>query len=88
MTKIRGYRESAVSILVLLFIVFAGPAWPQVGMPEKDTFRLSHIRSFEPFAIVKGDKSEGLSVDILTEALAKVGLKAVFVGQDQDKEQE
>jgi polar amino acid transport system substrate-binding protein len=75
-------------MVVLLVLLLAGPAWPQAAEPEKDTFRLSHIKSFEPFAIAKGDKSEGLSIDILTEALARVGLKAAFVGQDQDKEQE
>jgi ABC-type amino acid transport substrate-binding protein len=88
MEKGREYKISVALALSLLIVLMAGPAWPQVGQPAIDTFRLSHIKSFDPFAIVKGDESEGLSVDILREALGKVGLKVVFVGQDQEKEQE
>jgi ABC-type amino acid transport substrate-binding protein len=87
--KRRECKNSAVLLLALLVFVLAWPACSQSAeAAAKDTFRLSHIKSFEPFAIVKGDRSEGLSIDIITAALARVGLKAVFMGQDQDKEQE
>jgi polar amino acid transport system substrate-binding protein len=49
---------------------------------------LTHIEPFEPFAVVKGGASEGLTVDILTEALSRAGIKVVFSGQPQEKEQE
>jgi ABC-type amino acid transport substrate-binding protein len=84
----RKCRMSPALMLALLVVLLTAPEWPQAANSEKDAFRLSHIKSFEPFAIYKGEESEGLSIDILTEALVRVGLKAVFVGQDQDKEQE
>jgi ABC-type amino acid transport substrate-binding protein len=46
---------------------------------------LAHIESFEPFAVAKAGKSEGLAVDIITEALSRVNIKVVFVGEHQDK---
>ena len=88
MLKKRVCKNSTVLLLTLFVLLLAVPTWPQDAEREKKTFRLSHIKSFEPFAIAKGDKSEGLSIDIITAALGRVGLKAVFVGQEQDREQE
>jgi len=55
---------------------------------EKDSVTLVHIKSFKPFAVAKDGKSEGLAIDIITEALARVNIKVVFVGEHQDKVQE
>ncbi len=87
MAKRRLYKTSTAVMLFMLALL-AGPVWAEGREVEKDTFRLSHIKSFEPFAIVKDGKSEGLSIDIITTALGRVGLKGVFVGLEQDREQE
>jgi cystine transport system substrate-binding protein len=52
---------------------------------QKETFKLAHIENFEPFSVVKEGKSEGLAIDIITEAVARVNLKVLFVGTHQDK---
>jgi len=72
----------AASGLFLFLIFISVNAWSQ------DAFRLTHIKSFEPFAVVKDGRSEGLTVDILTEALSRVGQKIVFKGEPQDKEED
>ena len=78
-----------ISLLPLVAGVFSFSS-SQIGKAEvkKDTFKLAHIKSFEPFAVVKEGKSEGLAIDILTEALVKVNLKVVFIGEHQDKVQD
>ncbi|HOW55846.1 MAG TPA: transporter substrate-binding domain-containing protein [Syntrophorhabdaceae bacterium] len=80
----------AVPCLLLLSIFIFDCASPRTAgaAEEKDTFRLVHIESFEPFAAVKDGRSEGLTIDILTEALSRVGLKVVFKGEHQDMEQD
>ena len=72
--------------LLVTILSFTGSQVVKAG-DEKDTFKLVHIEPFEPFTVVKGGKSEGLAVDILTEALAKMNLKVVFIGVHQDNEQ-
>ncbi len=74
-------------VLSLAFSLVSS-ALPQIGKTdnEKDTFKLVHIEFFEPFAVVKEGKSEGLAVDIITEALAKVNLKVSFEGAPQDRQ--
>jgi ABC-type amino acid transport substrate-binding protein len=79
----------AVATLVIFLAFCPVAAWSQTsGEAGRDTFRLTHIESFEPFAVVGNGTSKGLTVDILTEALSRVGLKVVFAGQPQEKEQE
>jgi len=79
---------AAVTLAIFLAFSF-GTAWSQTsGEAGRNTFRLTHIESFEPFAVVENGTSKGLTVDILTEALARVGLKVVFAAQPQEKEQE
>jgi ABC-type amino acid transport substrate-binding protein len=70
-------------VLVMILVACYSPT---TGAEEtKDKVRLVHIRSFEPFAVVKEGKSEGLAIDILTAILAKANLKVVFIGEQQDK---
>jgi len=79
------------AFLGILFLVFSfSGAWSQTGgdTGDRNIVRLVHIDSFEPFAVVKGGRSEGLTVDILTEALSRAGLKVVFTGEPQAKEQD
>lgn len=83
-------RKLIISGLIFMVIVIVTFAQPQIGKAEdgKSTFKLVHIQSFEPFAVAKEGKSEGLAIDILTETLAKVNLKVVFIGAHQDKEKD
>ena len=83
-------RTLVISSLLLLLIGAFSFASPHIVWAEfmKDTFTLAHIKSFEPFAVAREGKSEGLAIDILTEALAKVNLRVVFVGEDQDNVQD
>jgi len=83
-------KKLIASCFIMVMIFAVGYTWPQIteAGDKKDTFRLVHIEPFEPFAAVKGGKSEGLSIDILTEALSRVKLKVVFIGAHQDKEQD
>lgn len=55
---------------------------------EKPVVRLAHIADFEPFAVSKEGGSEGLAVDIIAAALERVGVKAVFIGEHQDRLEE
>jgi ABC-type amino acid transport substrate-binding protein len=73
-------------LLALGLLAFTYPQ-PEIGRAaeQKETFKLAHIETFEPFAVAKEGKSEGLAIDIITEALAKVNLKVLFVGENQDK---
>jgi ABC-type amino acid transport substrate-binding protein len=52
---------------------------------QKETLKLAHTENFEPFSVVKEGKSEGLAIDIIAEALARVNLKVLFVGEHQDE---
>ena len=86
----KGSRGRAMSgLLVLGLFLFSYPQ-PEVGWAaeQKETFRLAHIETFEPFAVAKEGKSEGLAIDIIAEALARVNLKVLFVGEHQDKLQD
>ena len=88
--KIKASKKLLIiSLLPLVAGVFSFSS-SQIVKAEfkKDTFKLAHIKLFEPFAVVKEGKSDGLAIDILTEALAKVNLKGVFVGEHQDKVQD
>jgi polar amino acid transport system substrate-binding protein len=89
MKRMNGKRL-IVPCLLLVMIFAVGYTWPHAAGAgdAKETFRLVHIEPFEPFAAVKGGRSEGLSIDILTEALSRAGLKVVFIGAHQDKEQD
>ena len=73
--------------LVALMVFFTWPPKGEAGS-EKVTFKFVHIDPFEPFALVKEGRSEGLAVDILTVALARANVNVVFIGEHQDKEQE
>jgi len=84
-------KKGILAAVVLAVLLASGPGVP--GFPTsagaaEATVRLTHIESFEPFAVVEKGTSKGLTVDILTEALSRVGIKAVFSGQPQEKEQE
>jgi ABC-type amino acid transport substrate-binding protein len=48
-----------------------------VGAAE--TFRITHTQPFPPFAEFKNGKSEGLAIDILHAAAARVGIELEFV---------
>ena len=52
---------------------------------KKMAIKLGHIENFEPFAVAKAGKSEGLAIDIIAEVLSRVGIKVTFVGDHQDK---
>jgi ABC-type amino acid transport substrate-binding protein len=79
----------AAATLIVFLGLSLDVAWSQTSAGAgKATYRLTHIEPFEPFAVVKGGASEGLTVDILTEALSRAGIKVVFSGQPQEKEQE
>ena len=83
------WRRCNIYLFALAGLVFSlvQTGFGQAG-EEKGTFRLAHITSFEPFAVSKGGKSEGLAIDIITMALERVNLKALFAGEHQDKVQE
>jgi polar amino acid transport system substrate-binding protein len=90
MMKNKIYKKLILSGLLTLLVFMFGFVQPETGWTgnEKDTFKLAHIKSFKPFAVAKEAKSEGLAIDIVTEALARVNIKVVFVGEHQDKVQE
>jgi polar amino acid transport system substrate-binding protein len=44
-----------------------------------EPIRISHVETFPPFAEVKNGKSEGLAVDIVRAAAARVGIEIEFV---------
>jgi polar amino acid transport system substrate-binding protein len=44
-----------------------------------EPIRISHIETFPPFAEVKNGRSEGLAVDIVRAAAARVGIEIEFV---------
>lgn len=73
-------------LLALSLFSFAHPR-PRPGRASdsQESFKLVHIENFEPFAVAKKGKSEGLAIDIITEALARVNLTPFFVGEQQDK---
>jgi len=83
-------KTLAISGILSLAFFMVSSALPQIGKAgdEKDAFKLVHIESFEPFAVAKEGKSEGLAVDIITAALAKVNLKVFFIGEHQDRQQD
>jgi len=74
-------------VLIALSVLRIGPLEPELLMAaeEKPVFTLAHIEKFEPFAVAKEGKSEGLAIDIITEVLSRVKIKVVFVGEHQDK---
>jgi len=80
-------KGSIMSGLLALGVLLVGYYQPEIGRAAegKDTFKLAHIEKFEPFAVAKEGRSEGLAIDIITEALSKVNLKPLFVGDRQDK---
>ena len=84
--KRKAVTTFTVPSLVLVMILVAC-SYLTTGRAEekKGMVRLVHIRSFEPFAVVKEGKSEGLAIDILTAIFAKANLKVVFIGEQQDK---
>ena len=72
--------------LVTVGVLGIGHLGPErVMAAEKSAFKLVHIAMFEPFAVAKEGKSEGLAIDIIQETLARVNIKAVFAGEHQDK---
>lgn len=73
--------------LLSIFVGVLGFVDPQVGRSQEkqDPLKLVHIESFEPFAVAVGSKSEGLAIEILTEAIAKAGLRVIFLGEQQAK---
>ncbi len=71
-----------------LFFLFAFGQSVRAQDKAENIVRLTHIRSFEPFAVAKDGMSQGSTVDILTAALAKVNMKPAFIGEDQGKEEE
>jgi ABC-type amino acid transport substrate-binding protein len=82
--KSKGLIMCGLLTLGVLTVVTSHPELVLAGEGEH-TFKLAHIEKFEPFAVAKEGKSEGLAVDIITEALAKVNIRALFVGDQQDK---
>jgi ABC-type amino acid transport substrate-binding protein len=90
MMKNKVSKKLSMLVLLPLVAMILGFVGPETGWTEdkEATFKLGHIKSFKPFAVAKETKSEGLAVDIVTEALARVNIKVVFVGEHQDKVQE
>jgi ABC-type amino acid transport substrate-binding protein len=84
----RASRKLIVFGLLVVSISMSSVLLSEIGWTaeEKHTFTLSHIEMFEPFTVAKEGKSEGFAVDIITEALARVNLKVLFKGVQQEKE--
>ena len=74
-------------VLIALGVLRVATLQPELVMAaeEKPAVKLAHIENFEPFAAAKEGKSEGLAIDIITEVLARVNIKVVFVGEHQDR---
>jgi len=74
-------------VLIALGVLMSATLHPEliVAAEEKAAVKLAHIENFEPFAAAKEGKSEGLAIDIITEVLARVNIKVVFVGEHQDR---
>lgn len=60
----------------------------KTGRKGHDLVRLAHLDHFPPFATVGQGKSEGVAIAILDEAMARVGLKTIYVAEDLDRVQE
>jgi ABC-type amino acid transport substrate-binding protein len=81
-----GGGKTMSGLLVRGLLVFThSEAEIGVAAEQEKIFNLAHIENFEPFTVAKEGKSEGLAIDIVAEALARVNLKVLFVGKHQDE---
>jgi len=85
--KFATFQQFLTIGLLSFFVVLLGFVGPKFGRCEEkqETFKLAHIEPFKPFAVSVGGRSEGLAIEILTEAMTKAGLKVIFLGEPQDK---
>jgi ABC-type amino acid transport substrate-binding protein len=73
--------KSAVVALVACVSVLSAAT----GVGAAETFRVAHNQPFPPFAELKDGRSEGLAIDILHAAAARVGIELEFVAAPLEK---
>jgi polar amino acid transport system substrate-binding protein len=75
MTRLMPFANSVVAALFACLSALGAAT----GVVAAETFRVTHNQPFPPFAELKNGKSEGLAIDILHAAAARVGIELEFV---------
>jgi len=75
----------SVAIIERTLIVSALSLWLSNTGSAADLVRITHLQPFPPFSEVKNGKSEGLQIDVLRAASARVGLELEFVAAPLDQ---